>query len=156
MTNTFANEYAVLAVLPRHPSINTYLGQRVEAIPDDIVACLPPFAREQADYLDDGVLKRRKAQFVLLRHHDETLKAYVRRSGPLSFTRFASLALTLLRGEVHLSTHNYCHLDMKPDNVLVDSVDPDRPVAILCDFGCARKMPASWRHRCVRRCGIIC
>jgi serine/threonine protein kinase len=54
---------------------------------------------------------------------------------------FRTLACGVLTALLHLQNHHVVHLDVKMDNILVDTSDDDvtRHRAVLCDFGCAHR-----------------
>lgn len=133
--NTFENEYYVLSVLPPHPNVMRFWGTFWDKIPEAALRHLPKFAREQANYRDHtGVSQRRKAQFVVLDYHPQSLQSHLRDLPvPLAYRTVLEFTVDLLRGVAHLDTHRVAHLDLKSDNVLV--AHDGR--LVICDFGTA-------------------
>lgn len=96
-------------------------------------------------------MRRRKTQFVLLSYHKSTLAALLRRrresgAGILPWSAVHRLSVQLLEAAQHLFAHGVVHLDVKPDNVLMDDDDDvDAAAAVLADLGCSMKCRAeSW------------
>lgn len=145
------NEFELLQDLPRHPNINAFLGQRLDTIPDSILQQLPDTVRDVQSEVKMGQYggsgQSLKARLIFLRYHPMTLEQFIVTVTPslLPFGIYISLARGLLAAELHLEKHQVLHLDAKPNNVLVDLSFPENPVAILCDFGCARRFQASWQ-----------
>lgn len=133
--NTFENEYFVLSVLPPHPNVMRFWGTFWDKIPDAALHHLPTFAQEQAVYRDHaGDTQRRKAQFVILDYHPQSLQSHLRDlPAPLPYRTALEFAVDLLRGVAHLHEHRVAHLDLKTDNVLV--AHDSR--LVICDFGTA-------------------
>ena len=162
MRNTYQNEYVMLSrCIPPHPNINVFLGLKLQIIPipDSVLSLMPADAREMADRSVGGKVVRGKSLVLLFRCHSCTLETFIKRAHVnaaagqwLSEDVFDSLACGILTGLIHLQRNGVCHFDMKPDNVLVDDSDPANPVAILCDFGCSRKLPSTWKMDRYKRC----
>lgn len=72
------------------------------------------------------------------------LYSTIKRDGPLSFQHsFNVLAqVTSALDEIH--DRGYAHLDVKPENVLIQNTSIDMQV-LLCDFGCAHRTSSSLR-----------
>ena len=134
-TNTFENEYYVLSVLPPHANVMRFWGTFWDKIPEAALKHLPKFAREQANYRDHtGANQRRKAQFVILDYHPQSLQSHLRDLPvPLAYRTILEFTVDLLRGVAHLDRHRVAHLDLKSDNVLV--AHDSR--LVICDFGTA-------------------
>lgn len=148
VSSAFEREHAVLSLLPPHAGVVRFLREYVERIPDAVYAVLPEFARAQAEVPGpDGAMRRRKTQFVLLSYHESTLATLMRRrreagTGVLPWPVVHRLSVELLAAAQHLFANGVAHLDVKPDNVLVDHDDDvNTATAVLADLGCSMKCP---------------
>ena len=150
--HVYEAEYAVLAALPPHPNIASYLAQFRGRVPDAMMSYLPPFVRTQVTTDDFGNPRRRplQAQFVVGHRYADTLEAVVTRaleSAPdaapdappqliLPLRQFMALARGVCRAVVHMLRHGVVHRDLKLDNVFVGK-DGN---AVIGDFGCAIRL----------------
>lgn len=41
-----------------------------------------------------------------------------------------------MEGVAHLTAHSIAHRDLKSDNLLLDTTEPDAPILVISDFGC--------------------
>lgn len=46
------------------------------------------------------------------------------------------LLAQLMEGVAHLTAHSIAHRDLKSDNLLLDTTEPDAPILVISDFGC--------------------
>ena len=154
--HVYEAEYAVLAALPPHPNIASYLAQFRGRVPDAMMSYLPPFVRTQVTTDDFGNPRRRplQAQFVVGHRYADTLEAVVARAleartpearaaaatAPpqliLPLRQFMALARGVCRAVVHMLRHGVVHRDLKLDNVFVGK-DGN---AVIGDFGCAVRL----------------
>jgi serine/threonine protein kinase len=63
-----------------------------------------------------------------------SLSDLIKRQGPLDITTFRAFARQILMAVSYLHSVNFCHRDIKPDNILIDRYGRPR----LADFGFAR------------------
>jgi serine/threonine protein kinase len=76
-----------------------------------------------------------------LGRHLNVLKEQQRTPSPIGCLK---LLLQLLEAVEHLCKHNVLHLDLKPDNILLENGELDNHeelVVVLCDFGCHVQFP---------------
>ena len=145
VSHRFAHEYGLLRLIDPHPNINRYYGQWQERPSDEMVRLWPDFFREEAQVDVGGTLRNRTAQIVLLRYHNLSLAKYMKDvRGCLPEATFIRLAGGALAGLAHLASYHIAHLDVKPNNVMVDTTDPRRPTLVFIDFGCAQQF-VGWR-----------
>lgn len=61
--------------------------------------------------------------------------------------RVRILLLTqLLEGVAHLTAHSIAHRDLKSDNLLLDTIEPQAPILVITDFGCCLSDKANGLH----------
>ncbi len=140
LRNLYQNEYNLLQALVPHPNINVYLGNFTVGVPDIVFERLTPVMQGCMTDTRGGVAARRKVLLVLLRYHDMTLETFIKEHCPAETPMPVLLYLLcgLFSAYDHLEEHRMVHLDAKPNNVLVDLREPDKPCLILADFGTAR------------------
>ncbi|WP_308301686.1 serine/threonine-protein kinase [Frankia umida] len=66
------------------------------------------------------------------------LRAHLRQYGPRPAREAVGIAIGTLDALDRVHAAGIVHRDVKPENILIDSADPDRPVVRLTDFGIAR------------------
>lgn len=133
-------EYEQLERMARHNNITRFYCQFVDVISEDIMPYLQRFAPVVAELAEQG----KKFQYLLLDLHDRSLEQLMqeRRAVETDNTPLVvSVVLDVGRALLHCLQHGVLHLDLKPENVLVDR----GARAILCDFGCARCFESSDR-----------
>jgi eukaryotic-like serine/threonine-protein kinase len=80
------------------------------------------------------------APYIVFEYVDgETLKALIRRSGPLEVTQAIAYAIEIARALGAAHEHHIVHRDVKPQNVLLGGQEPNR-TAKITDFGIARTL----------------
>jgi serine/threonine protein kinase len=142
----FTNEYQALKQwLPPHPSITVFYCDFVAPISEDVHQRLPADTQELAWRTIDrrGGRELRSTQYYLTSLHTRTLQAALNDlpAGVAVPQAFAVKALAdVASALLHCQQHLVVHMDIKTDNILIDGPD-DAPRAILCDFGCAVRMP---------------
>lgn len=67
------------------------------------------------------------------------------------------LARSLLKGLGHLHSHNVCHRNLRPNNILMHYNDDGEETTLLCDFGCAIHLPyfKGTRGMVTGKCGSV-
>ena len=144
----YRNEYSVLSALPRHPNINCFYAQFLDYISDEAMDMVnkSSLTDDHKALTRERQSTRSKFQFVVLEYFSESLEARLdeqQRNGcPLSETVVLCYLWDIATALLHLATHSRLHLDVKPNNIMLNPSEcPTRPagvgVAVLCDFGCA-------------------
>ncbi|KAJ8938203.1 hypothetical protein NQ318_011699 [Aromia moschata] len=120
--------------LPPHPNIISIFSVFTDYIPE-LEECrgLYPAALPRRIHPDgEG---RNMSLFLLMKRYNATLQNYLDTRPP---SRRASMLLLaqLLEGVAHLTSHSIAHRDLKSDNLLLDTSEPDTPILVISDFGC--------------------
>ncbi|MCK9894674.1 serine/threonine-protein kinase [Frankia sp. AgB32] len=74
------------------------------------------------------------------------LRAHLREFGPRPAEEAVGFAIGTLWALDSVHAAGIVHRDVKPENILIDPADPDRPIVRLTDFGIARVVGASPAH----------
>lgn len=140
----FSTEFRELHGLPTHPNVVQLHTHFTEAPNDALYQRLPPVAQELVWRVNPvtGDRTMRKSTMFVTALHSRTLDAALREMGrgarPIRFVvRVLADVATALD---HCLQYGVVHLDIKPDNILLDG-DMASPTAVLCDFGCAIRVP---------------
>ena len=138
------NECRQLKALPPHSCIVTMYTDFVDTINEEVLQCLPPDMRALAwsENARTGVRSLVLSQFYLTSFHSRDLNMAIHDFPPGSAIpeRFVlSVLLDIGDALLHCYKHRVIHMDVKPENVLIDGPNA-APHAILCDFGCAIRL----------------
>jgi serine/threonine protein kinase len=142
----FVNEYQALKHwLPSHPNITVFYCDFVAPMSEAIYQQLPVDLQELAwrEVDRSGARELRRAQHYVTSLHTRTLKSVLPEfpTGTAVPIGFAIKVLAdIASGLLHCQQHFVVHMDIKTDNILIDGPN-DAPRAILCDFGCAVRLP---------------
>ncbi|XP_022905952.2 serine/threonine-protein kinase Pink1, mitochondrial [Onthophagus taurus] len=120
--------------LPQHPNIVAMFSVFTDYIPElQQAKGLYPAALPKRIYPDgEG---RNMSLFLLMKRYNCSLQQFLSVSDVSTRTSIILLA-QLLEGIAHLTAHNIAHRDLKTDNLLLDTSEPDAPVLVISDFGC--------------------
>jgi hypothetical protein len=89
---------------------------------------------------DGAAAAGRATPYIVFEYVDgETLKALIRRHGPLDITESIAYAIEIARALGAAHAHHIVHRDVKPQNVLLGGREPNR-TAKITDFGIARTL----------------
>uniref|UniRef100_UPI0031B8B3C1 Serine/threonine-protein kinase Pink1, mitochondrial n=1 Tax=Tribolium castaneum TaxID=7070 RepID=UPI0031B8B3C1 len=119
--------------LPPHPnivaifSVFTDLIQELEGSKDLYPAALPPRLHPEGE-------GRNMSLFLLMKRYDCNLQSFLS-TAPSTRTSLLLLA-QLLEGVAHMTAHGIAHRDLKSDNLLLDTSEPESPILVISDFGC--------------------
>ncbi|CAH1117753.1 unnamed protein product [Phaedon cochleariae] len=120
--------------LPPHPNVVAMFSVFTDYVPE-LQDCrgLYPAALPQRIHPDgDG---RNMSLFLLMKRYDTTLADFLT-SHPPSARVSLLLFAQLLEAVAHLTAHGIAHRDLKTDNILIDTAEPEAPILVLADFGC--------------------
>jgi len=113
----FEKERNIFNLLPPHPNIVSYIGC-VSSPPPPHLPCI-------------------LTEFISGR----SLDYYLKDDKPLPFELCLKIAIDICTGMNFLHDNNFLHLDLKPQNFLVVSLNPSSPVCVkLADFGVSRAL----------------
>ncbi|KAJ8948925.1 hypothetical protein NQ314_008327 [Rhamnusium bicolor] len=120
--------------LPPHPNVVAIFSVFTDYVPE-LEDCrgLYPAALPRRIYPDgEG---RNMSLFLLMKRYNTNLEGYIK-STPPSMRTSVLLLTQLLEGIAHLTAHSIAHRDLKSDNILLDTSEPDTPILVISDFGC--------------------
>ncbi|RZC35857.1 serine/threonine-protein kinase PINK1, mitochondrial [Asbolus verrucosus] len=119
--------------LPPHPNIVAIFSvftDHIEEFEDSKDLC--PAALPKRLHPDgEG---RNMSLFLLMKRYDCNLQNFL--STTPSIRTSLLLLSQLLEGVAHLTAHGIAHRDLKSDNLLLDTTEPDSPILVISDFGC--------------------
>jgi PTEN induced putative kinase 1 len=119
--------------LPPHPnivaifSVFTDFIQEFEDSRDLCPAALPRRIHPDGE-------GRNMSLFLLMKQYNCSLQSFLT-TAPSTRTSLMLLA-QLLEGVAHLAAHGIAHRDLKADNLLLDTTEPESPILVIGDFGC--------------------
>eukprot|EP00808_Paulinella_micropora_P018298 g11635.t1 len=119
-------EAQLLAALPPHPSIVKVLS--TDYVPGLGLALTMPYA-SNGDLFDWAV-----------KQHSLPSNASTKKSAQL-IVQVRSIFRQLLSALCHVHQHGIAHLDVSPENVLVEHTTAEDILVRLCDFGASRSYP---------------
>ncbi|CAG9855902.1 unnamed protein product [Phyllotreta striolata] len=120
--------------LPPHPNIVAIFAVFTDYIPElQDARGLYPAALPKRIYSEgEG---RNMSLFLLMKRYNTNLESYLSSTTPS--TRLSVLLFTqLLEGIAHMNSYGIAHRDLKSDNLLLDTSEPEAPVLVISDFGC--------------------
>jgi PTEN induced putative kinase 1 len=120
--------------LPPHPNIVSIFSVFTDFVPE-LEDCrgLYPAALPRRIH-PDGV-GRNMSLFLLMKRYNTSLEHFLQASTPSVRTSIL-LFTQLLEGIAHINAHDIAHRDLKSDNLLLDTTEPEAPVLVVSDFGC--------------------
>jgi len=144
--NAYINEFIELVKLPSHPNIVRFLCEFVDEIHENIRSLLPATARERSIIKHrDGTLTNRKTQFFVLEFVEMSLTRLLAESfAPPSIVphRMVATIMSQVGSALRLlDRHRLAHRDVKPDNILVETLvnsttnEIEITRCVLIDFG---------------------
>uniref|UniRef100_A0A6P7GSH9 non-specific serine/threonine protein kinase n=1 Tax=Diabrotica virgifera virgifera TaxID=50390 RepID=A0A6P7GSH9_DIAVI len=120
--------------LPPHPNVVAIFSVFTDYVPE-LQDCrgLYPAALPRRIHPDgEG---RNMSLFLLMKRYSTNLENFLRTSPPS--VRSSVLIFTqLLEGIAHINAHGIAHRDLKSDNLLLDTSEPEAPMLVISDFGC--------------------
>lgn len=119
--------------LPPHPNIVAIFSvftdyiQEFEDSKDLCPAALPRRLHPDGE-------GRNMSLFLLMKRYDCSLQNFLSVAPPMRTSLL--LLAQLLEGVAHLTAHGIAHRDLKSDNLLLDTTEPESPILVISDFGC--------------------
>ncbi|CAH1105419.1 unnamed protein product [Psylliodes chrysocephalus] len=120
--------------LPPHPNVVTIFSVFTDYVPElrDARGLYPAALPRRINPDGEG---RNMSLFLLMKRYNTNLETYL--SSTSLSTRLSVLLFTqLLEGIAHINAHGIAHRDLKSDNLLLDTTEPEAPVLVISDFGC--------------------
>ncbi|XP_019869047.1 serine/threonine-protein kinase Pink1, mitochondrial [Aethina tumida] len=120
--------------LPPHPNIVAIFSVFTDLMPE-LENCMELYPDALPPRIYSGGSGRNMSLFLVMKRYHTNLQKYVQ-EGNLSIRKSILLLTQLLEGVAHLTAHGIAHRDLKADNLLLDTSEPDVPVLVISDFGC--------------------
>ncbi|CAH0557225.1 unnamed protein product [Brassicogethes aeneus] len=120
--------------LPPHPNVVAIFSVFTDFVPE-LEDCrgLYPAALPPRIYSEGS--GRNMSLFLLMKRYHNSLQEYVQ-NNDLSMRKSILLLTQLFEGVAHLNAHGIAHRDLKSDNLLLDTTEPEVPILVIGDFGC--------------------
>ena len=139
----YRNEYALLSRLDPHKNIIQLFTSKNAVIPPSFLSLLSVTQRDKFLPPNSNNLKKSDkgvtSQFMVLEYVDGSLANYLRtKSFPRPWLEYYQIAIGLTEGLLHLHENLIVHLDIKPDNILIENANNSMNVKLI-DFGCSLK-----------------
>jgi len=124
--------------IPKHPNVLYGLAHTRETVDTHFFEALPTnLAKRVPAALGQLVNGSLKVQSVILPLLSHTLSSLIE-AKTLTVPQILNFMQQFALGLSHLHKHNYCHCDLKPDNLMISFED----TLVIIDFGCAVKIGA--------------
>lgn len=120
--------------LPPHPNIVAIFSVFTDYVPE-LEDCRGLFPAALPRRIHPDGEGRNMSLFLLMKRYSTSLQEYLDAVSPSRRTSVLLLA-QLLEGIAHLTAHSIAHRDLKSDNLLLDTSEPDTPILVISDFGC--------------------
>nr|XP_023023488.1 serine/threonine-protein kinase PINK1, mitochondrial [Leptinotarsa decemlineata] len=120
--------------LPPHPNVVAIFSVFTDYVPEleDCKGLYPAALPKRIHPEGEG---RNMSLFLLMKRYNTNLQDFITSSSPSNRTSIL-LFTQLLEGITHLSRHSIAHRDLKSDNILLDTSEPETPILVISDFGC--------------------
>ncbi|XP_056648015.1 serine/threonine-protein kinase Pink1, mitochondrial [Diorhabda sublineata] len=120
--------------LPPHPNIVTIYSVFTDFIPE-LQDCRGLYPAALPKRIHPEGVGRNMSLFLLMKRYNTSLEHFLQESTP-SLRTSILLFTQLLEGVAHINSNNIAHRDLKSDNLLLDTTEPEAPMLVISDFGC--------------------